>query len=266
MDILGPVIPAPKSTELVDKLKELTDERRPSALVLQRLRREAQSLMKSSAADAHMVLGTLDALEFDVHGYLDHYRVAMQLSPERSLRVNFCVIGRRVLALREIYREAAALLESYPDDLHVLRVVEDAFFHCGDVAAVFGVHERRLKLGDTFVRGAITKWLPFLALAERMQVNGGDVLDRIDVAAGVLRDAKEPVFGVLFDIGSDGVAAFSYSVEAPASELTDYSIAMADAIIDRFENPLSDLITISCLERRELHTGRIPFAGEAARP
>jgi hypothetical protein len=212
-----------------------------------------------------MLLGSLDALEFDLDGVKDHFRIAQQLSAERIIPFNFCVVGRRVGLIADIRRAADGLLSRYPDDVKVLNLVSEVAAICCDFGMLFEARERADRLGKPIEGMDSRRFVPVVANAEELGISTDDIVERLQAAASVLTKAREPNFGALFDVSPEGTLAYSFSLDASASELTNYSLSIADVLLDRFQDPLSDLITISCLKKRELPTRELSHAGDETR-
>lgn len=211
-----------------------------------------------------MILAALHSLEFEIAGLEKHFRIARQLSPSRNIPFNFCVLALRVGLLAETRREADALLSRYPDDVDVLSIVEDVACGCCDFEMLFEVRGRLERLGKPFKGIDHKKFLPVMDRAKAMGISVDQIVARLETAASVLREANEPIFGHMFDITPEGTFAYSFGVDANVAELTEYSLSMADVLVEKFEDPLADLITISCLRRRELPARELSHASAEA--
>jgi hypothetical protein len=260
------LIPVPKSSELIDQLRPLLTQRRPSELAVRKIRVEAEKLIKQgkSPADGHMLLGSIDALEFDVGGFVSHFRIAQQLSSSRNIPFNLCVMARRIGCFNEARRVADSLLSHYPDDVAILNLVNEVGGLCCDFEMLFEARERLERLGKPAEGIDRRKFLPVCALRNSLGVTTDQIVERLEAAVSVLVDAREPNFGAVFDVSPEGTLAYGFGVDASATELAEYSLTIADVLLDRFEDPLSHLITISCLKKRELRTRELSNAGAEA--
>ena len=75
---------ARKANALIDTLEKLDRSEVLDGLALARLAREAQGLMKSDPAGAHMVLGGIAGIEGDVTRVCKHHEIALELSGRSS--------------------------------------------------------------------------------------------------------------------------------------------------------------------------------------
>ena len=75
---------ARKANALIDTLEKLDRSEVLDDLALARLAREAQGLMKSDPAGAHMVLGGIAGIEGDVTRVCKHHEIALELSGRSS--------------------------------------------------------------------------------------------------------------------------------------------------------------------------------------
>ena len=263
------MIPASKTNDLIDQMRPLLSERRPSELAVRKIRLDAEKLVRSGVdpAQGHMILGSLDSLEFNVEGVKNHFKIAQQLSPDRVIPFNYCVVGRRIGLMGEIRKTADSLLSRYPDDLKVLNLVNEMAGVCCDLEMMFDARERSSRLGQDLNLGAIqqSKFIPVASRAKKLGISTEEIVARLDVAGATLRDSREPCFGAIYEVSPEGTVAYSFGLEASSAELTEYSLAIVDALVDAFSDPLSDLITISCLKKRELPTRELSRAGEETR-
>jgi hypothetical protein len=211
-----------------------------------------------------MILAALDAFTFDLDGVKDHYRIAQQLSSDRIIPFNFCVLARRVGLLAETRRVADSLLSRYPDDLKVLGLVDQVASTCCDFDLLMEVRSRISRLGAKWQGPDHAKFEPVLRLAKSMSISVNQIVERLEAAATILQRAREPIFGAMFDISPDGTVAYAFGLDASVVELTDYSLSIVDVLIEKFDDPLADLITISCQRKRELPTRELSLAGEEA--
>jgi len=259
------VIPAPKVNELINELKLLLPERQPSPLALARIRRESQKVLRSHVTpdEAHMILGTVAALEFGVEEFFEHFRIAQQLSSHSNIRRNFAVMAMRCGFVREAYEATISLMRSYPDDLGILRLAREFSVNALQFGSFFEAEERLKRLNDKPESGVIAaaRFHELKARADQLDISPEDVLDRLEFAGAIVRNAKEPIFSTLFDIGLEGRFSYSFGVKCDTDTLCDLNFKIAELIVSTFDDTLADLFTIGCLiHRSDMSTGRLSDA------
>ena len=116
--------PARKADALIEALAKLDRSEVLDDLALGRLAREAQALMKSDAAGAHMVLGGIAGIEGDAAGVRAHHVIALRLSArDRQVLGNHAAALTNVGEMDDAFATMMEAHERYPDDTHLL---EDA--------------------------------------------------------------------------------------------------------------------------------------------
>lgn len=252
------MIPVPKANELIDELILLVDKRSPDQLSLARIEREGRQLLQSRVTPelAHMVLGTAAALKFDIDGFRDHFRIAQQNSSSPTIRTNFAVMALRLGLLKDAYGIVASLMGSYPDNLTTLGVAREVALAALQFDKMYEIQERLTRLQAKQETGyiEISRLSESTERAKRMGIQGDAILDRLEVASSILREAREPVFSRLFDIGLDGRFSYSLGVKCDVDTLCDLNFRIVDRMIESFDDTYSDLFTIGCL----VHRGDVP--------
>ena len=113
--------PAHKANALIDALAKLDRSEVLDDLALSRLAREAQALMKSDAAGAHMVLGGIAGIEGDAARVREHHVIALQLSARgRQVLGNYATALTNVGEMDDAFATIMEAHERYPDDTYVL--------------------------------------------------------------------------------------------------------------------------------------------------
>ena len=80
---------APKANDLVRQVAGIARSSVIDEVALRRIAREARALMKSDAAGAHAVLGTVAAIRGDEAATKKHYRIALDWEPQVPIWVNY---------------------------------------------------------------------------------------------------------------------------------------------------------------------------------
>lgn len=262
--------PATKANELLDVLQRLDNDRQPSEFELTRVEREAEKLVRSGGdpAKGHMVAGIASAFRGDWQEYERHFRISSELSPSRHVRHNNIKAGLRLAYASRPLALARELMQAYPDDLAVLKLVREVAVQTLEFEMIVRVQSALNKLGVGEEAGAeeqIRRLMLVRDRALRYGITSADIVARLDAAGEVLREAREPIFGVLFDFALDGRLGYSLSVKADIGTICDLNFRIVDRLVERFDDTLADLFTIGCLiSRRELHATRLSHAGEEA--
>lgn len=261
--------PATKANELLDVLQRLRDDRRPSEFDLARVEREAEKLVRSGSdpAEGHMVAGIASALRGDWQEYERHFRISSELSPRRHIRHNDIMASLRLAYASRPLALARELMRAYPDDLVGLGLVRDVAVRTLEFDLMKQAQYALEKLGaqeaDTELR--MKKLAIVHDRALRLGISSADIVARLDAVGEILREAREPVFGSMFDFALEGRLAYSLAIKADIDTLCDLNFRIIDRLIERFDDTLADLLTIGCLvNRSELHATGLSRAGEEA--
>ena len=111
----------PKANDLVAQLSELTKSSVVQELPMRRLRNQAQSLMDSDPAGAHTVFGGVAALEWDLEGVRNHFRIALQHDAGAGTYYNYSIALSNVEATADAFDAAQSALRQAEDDKFLLR-------------------------------------------------------------------------------------------------------------------------------------------------
>jgi hypothetical protein len=257
------MIPAPKANELIERLRPLIEDRRPDAFSIARIRRDAEGLLRSGVmpGETHMILGTLDALEFNGAGFFDHFRIAQQLSGSQSVSANFSLVALRCGFVRESVEAANAFFHAHPDDLSVLKLAREIAVDSLQFGILLQVEERFAKLRSKPIGVARERFTSAIARAKHLGISEAAILDRIEFAGAILREEHEPIFSVLFDFALDGRFSYCFGVKCDVDTMCDLNFKMAEHLVDTFDDTLVDFFTICCLTHRgDVSSGRLSDA------
>ena len=113
--------PKTKAADLIGQVALATTDHKTDELTLRRLETAANALMRTDAAGAHVALGGVAALRFDVEGVKEHFRVAMQHATDRALTLlNYSVGLSLVEEIGESYLRAEEAHQQAPDAPHYM--------------------------------------------------------------------------------------------------------------------------------------------------
>ena len=112
--------PAEKVNQLIERLRQLAAAPALDEFSLQRIARDANSLMKSDPADAHTVLGGVAALRGDGDETRHRYRTALGIEKTLVTLFNYSFSLSILDEHEEALNVAADALQAYPDDLNLL--------------------------------------------------------------------------------------------------------------------------------------------------
>lgn len=262
-------IPATKANELLDVIQRLSHERKPSELELARVQREATTLVRSGAApaDGHMVLGMASAFQNDMGGFQHHFGIAFELTSERYIRKNFIFAALRLGLVEQPLAHARDLFQLYPDDIGALRLVHEMAVRALEFELAEHSERALRKLAAWREDEVITVARLRLARdrALRLGISSSDIVARLETAAKVVREAGEPVFGLIFDFAREGRFSYGFVLRANVEVLCDINFQIVDRLVDQFDDTLADLFTICCLTRpSELHTPGLSLVSDQA--
>ena len=231
--------------------------------------REAQALLSKgiTPAEARMILGTVAALSFDVEGFVDHYRVARDLSPDRRIRANFTIMALRLGLFQWATNQATELFHTYQDDVGVIKLAREVGAQSLNFELHFAAVEALEKLNvppEALAVRFSTRARRMSHLWRERRVKWEEFIQRLDAAASVLREQREPIFDALYDMTPEGRLSYSFAVKADIDTITNINFAIVDRIVNGFDETLADVVTFSCLPaRRELLPRRVPQPSQA---
>src|SRR5262249_32102465 len=136
----------------------------------------------------------------------------------------------------------------------VLRIARGAAVECLDFGLVSKVDElyRRMEVNLRPDEIPGSRFIEAASLARELGAAPQDIVARLECAASVLRDAREPIFSTLFDMASDGRFSYAFGVKADVSEISNLNFRIVDELIGKFDNTFVDLFTIACLRTRDV--------------
>lgn len=257
------MIPVTKASQIIDALIAVLGEREPSIFALNRIEQDALALIKNGAnpSEGHMLMGAVAALRFDADSFNDRFRIAKSLSADRHIRLNYSVMCNRLGLITSAFEEGRSLFERYPDDIAIVKAAQLTFMQSLNFDLMIEVegHLRKLGVPEDKVHGIPSNRFAEVAQRVREKSVGHDaILERLEVASKILRDYREPIFGTLFDIGQYGRIGYAFAVKADIERMTELNFAIVDAVVEKFDDTLADIFTISCLvTRHELQPTRI---------
>lgn len=251
--------PATKENALLEVIQRLSHEHHPSPLELARVQREATALIRSGAVPAagHMVLGIARAFQNDAEGFQRHFDIAFGLTSERYVKKNFIFAALRLGLIERPLAHARDLFQLYPDDIGALRQVNEVATRALDFELAESSEHALRKLEAWRVDDLITfaRLRPAHERALRLGISSSDIVVRLEMAAKVVRDAGEPVFGLVFDFAREGRFSYGLVLRTNVDALCDINFRIVDRLVEEFDDTLADLFTICCLTRpSELHT------------
>lgn len=261
--------PKRKVDELEDELELLVDERVPPEFRLARVARGAQSLLQKGITPdaAHALLGIVDALAGNSDGFIEHFRIAKQLSPNRRTRGQFAIFAMRLGLHRVAAEQAIELFRTYPDDVQVLKLAREVASHSLHFELFFAARTALHKLGipdDELTAYCVPRFERTMQLCRSMDVGWDPLVTRADAAGTVLREFREPIFDVMYDTGTEGQLSHAFAVKADIDTITNINFAIVDRLVEQFDDTFAEVVTFCCLPaRRELFARRVPKPSEA---
>lgn len=136
-------IPAPKADveaqKLMDALIQVTEDHQIDSVTLRRLEIQANQLLKNNAQVAHVGLGAIAALRFDVAKVHHHFRVAGKIpGNNRNVLVNYAVALQLVEEPEAALQRLQEVLQQDPGNPELL---ESALLRAMDAGRFRDAHE-----------------------------------------------------------------------------------------------------------------------------
>jgi hypothetical protein len=246
-----------KANEWIDRLIEITDGTEINDFELKRIEQEARKLLNgpnSQQSDSYEVLGVIAALRQNPAEVRTFFDAAIRLADAESypVRVSNKVIAlQRTYNLRESLEISLSLSERYPDNLDLLQLAHTCALTALKLGVVMELDNRAKALNHSLSvpddNDNAVDIEPLMNLMGRSGITDNQLLERIEVAASVLEKRKLRFFGNQFFTLSNGESAYKFLSMISPEEAAEVSFEIAEVIIETFDDPLSSVLTISCI-------------------
>lgn len=241
-----------KSSELVDRLHDWVKSGFGNDLELQRLEREAKALIGCAdhaiVAEALNVLGYVHFLKGrDAEGH-ECFQRAIRLYPDRVVKLNRAA----ALTVRFFHKESleysVELARQYPDDLEMLHHAYKLARMTLHLDHMKEAHDslRRLKQDGFGEYTEGPEWHAFRQKVEQKPGGFSTLLKLFDAAGAVARDHGLIHDGTAAVVTDDGEAIIHFRIKADVWSAAATSSAIADALVEQFDDPWMDVVTFGC--------------------
>jgi hypothetical protein len=238
-----------QSLILLDALDELE---------FKRVEIEADEFLRIPVLESvgYVVFGTLASLKLDVKKVKEYFKVALQTAPPESIPY---VKDSFILALQRVYHfnEAADLAilthNENRDNLPALnRAIStaSASMRLSDVKVLL---EHSVKLNHDpysapdFQRNGNDLQEPSMELLKKFDLKESVITDRIETAGKYLLSKNIISRGSMMNHLRSGEISYQFILPVTSKEAAELSFDLALALIEEFDNPLSEILTISCI-------------------
>jgi len=252
-----PVFDTQKADTVLDEIESLFQHRRPSELTLRRLRKDCLDLNSHGIEKEYVdaFVGMVAALEHNTAEFFEKFRLSRLHTQVEFIAFDFALLCRRL---------------GYPDE------AMDAYWGITDInigyvdasKGVFASAIDCLALEDALAAernltrfhrvalephevDALERLKYLIARMATLNIPQLAVRARVEVAAAVLRAAKEPIFGVELGIGGDDRISYAFKLRAPPEEVAVLNTAIARSKANRSDDIRAQLLTVSCVVDRE---------------
>jgi hypothetical protein len=227
---------------------------------LKRLKREAETF-KANASDrgvGYFLLGALCSLEFDLEGTKSNFQASLATIDQDKLTatlINQATVLQNIYQFKDSADIYLDLHNLYRDDTHLLRhaIVASVKTLYLDKWDELMVDAQKLNFdpfdNTTYTRTGSDDQKSAIRLIKSMGIPYSDVSDRVQSAGDYLFSRKLKYRGSLTHILKTGEISYQFFLDVSTSEAAQVSLDVAMHLIENFEDPLSDLITISCLSK-----------------
>lgn len=206
-------------------------------------------------AVCHQCLGSIAAIRRDTKSLLREYEIAMSLSVDRTLSVNYAMDLRRASAFGPLRKLANDLLKSYGDDITVLRELVNSYLALGDFITVDFIRRRLASLNKSadFFNGTNPIFVErFSQRATSLGVDAEKISALFDSALSAIESQGFLPHGTGFVLDpADWSASVRFVVEGTPEQRVMLGTRIADTIVSNFDEDFSDLITFGVMAPRE---------------
>ncbi|MGF6116709.1 hypothetical protein ABIE30_000623 [Janthinobacterium lividum] len=255
-------VPKLKSQEIHEELVLLLNEIQVNEFKLKSYERDIEQLFKIKAIDPaqyQMLFAILKYNDKKRIPAIDHARSAIALAP-RSYPVLatciavFCGFGCVLDVISLIHR----LLEISPDSKKNLRNLIGCAQDTMQLKLANSLQERyeKLAINDDIdnTNSPVDKWLS-LSLAYSRNTNIADdfYAERLIAAVGAIRNSNFEVLRTTSLILEDGTVSLHYHIDASPKECSQVNFAIADALVEKFDDTGIEHFSIVSRPLTDLH-------------
>lgn len=248
-----------KLSDLIGRLNKLITQRTVDQVELARVRKEADALLDTpNRATGYMILGVISTFQFDPAALNRYFDAALRTA---SSDILFNIRANRALACRRIYmmKESADLFyELHAEYRDHLELLTDAIASCAaglQFSRLAILNEHLAKLNQTSdqstdnsrSRANQKSFVPLLNLLQQRNLTEEDLQTRLTVASNLLRACKLPYKATSINVLDSGEISYKFVLQTTLDRAAELSFEIALEMVDAFEDPLSDIITFSCM-------------------
>lgn len=246
--------PALKSNELLDRINSIIESDALDELELKRLELEARSLISSNIneikSSGYEILGTLAAIKLDHAKVLEYFNAATMLANSEQLLTrseNMVAALQNTYQFRDALKRSIELSDNNPDNLDVLYAALSTATLSLNTKSITALNHHAFLLGQPKDNYSVANIEAMIQLMDKLQVDDEDLLQRLEVISEVMMSMKFRFKSIFFSILDTGEASYKFVVPTTAETAASISFQIADALVDKFEDTLSDVITFSCI-------------------
>lgn len=226
--------PAPKTNELLGRVNALRKSGSDNMFALNRLKKEAEALLKTDAPGAYSVLGAIATLEKDIPTMQRYHKAAINAAPGSvEARINYATslrnLGLYEEAITEAETVAAMTQKSDPEIVYFVleTLTKVARFHD---ARAWGQVWNKLRPGEDNHTGEVAA--KAAAIMEKCGLDDGATYSVVAVARDVLHRHKlYPESSDLALFGDE--VAIGFFVESNPKETANLNAELADALVEQ---------------------------------
>lgn len=138
------VLIARKSDHLLDRIASLNDDA-DNGFELRSIEKEANTLLKTDAASAYMVLGIVYGIKGDYEQCTDNFSRSIKLYDYSVVRTNYAVSLQRIGRLSESYKQIEKALDISGFDIEIYQIAIPILFLSGHPEKVIELSEALVK-------------------------------------------------------------------------------------------------------------------------
>lgn len=242
-------VPAVKAIEWISTVVDMMTSGSIDELALKRIERENQRVLDTARLDANMLQPSL-MLSALIEVARGHYREAHGIfssiqNPAWEVYSNHI----RCLTRGGLWLEAASMISGtlarFPDTKEALMTSLSGALMIGDYWSAVDIEARLTDLHlieKPMLRERVYAWRK---LAEEKGATRDSIMDRWAVALEVIHSRGLTPSQVHSSFSDDGSVSLKFACDASVNELVEVDLSIAEAVVGRFQDSFSELITFS---------------------
>lgn len=247
-------VPKLEINEIISELGDLMTRFDASEFEIQKIRKRIGVLWQKSALlphEYHMAMAMSDVLTGKRQNAEAAVRNSLQLAPkDEVVAMNGLSVYARFCCVQEQIDLMHVICDSFPDNKKILRC---AIMHAHDVLQFSFAREILAKFDKLAINDSASSYptkphfMLTLQAAESFGMSDKDLADRLSTAVAAVRNFGNEVRQTTSLTLDDGSIMLHLHIDADYRQCAEANFAIADALVENFEDTAVELVSIICL-------------------